>query len=236
MLKPDLVIVTEGDTETRALPELLRPYFRSLEIEVVFQTLGLPGRQAGGHKDISVLIKHVELAARQFQGCYISTFFDYYALNHKWPGVREVKAETSASSIQKVDRIEKYLAQEVTAKISSDVLWANHFIPYIQLHEFEALLFALPEEMAFVVKSNGPTEKLASEFRAISAGFDTCEEINDDVITAPSKRIAALCAYQKGKSSEAHAWQIFKRGNLESVRKVCPRFSNWLSILEALKR
>ena len=235
MPKPDLVIVTEGDTETRALPELLRPYFRSLEIKVVFQTLGLPGRQVGGHKDISVLIKHIELAAKQFPGCYISTFFDYYGLNPKWPGVLEIKEETAVSAVHKVTHIEECLAQEVISKINSDVLWTNHFIPYIQLHEFEALLFALPEEMAFIVNPNGQTEKLAGEFRAISGEFDTCEDINDNYHTAPSRRIAALCAYQKGKSSEAHAWQIFKSGNLESVRKACPRFSNWLSILEALK-
>ena len=238
MPKPNLVIITEGATETGALPVLLTQYFRSLEFEPVFQTLGRPGHQKGGHKDISVLIKEIELTAKQFRGCYISTFFDYYGLNPNWPSVSEAKNKTDLSSLQKVARIETRLTQEVNEKIvsKSNVLWADHFIPYIQLHEFEALLFALPEDMANIVAPAGLGKKLANEFKAISASFDTCEEINDSFDTAPSKRIEALCAYKKGKSSKAHAWQIFKRGNLESVRRACPRFSAWLNKFEELKR
>jgi hypothetical protein len=74
-----------------------------------------------------------------------------------------------------------------------------------------------------------------SKFTAITSRFETCEDINDNYDTAPSKRIEALCAYKKGKSSNAHAWQIFKRGRLESVRGACPHFSDWLSKLERLK-
>ena len=234
--KPNLVIITEGATETGALPALLTQYFRGLGFEAVFQTLGLPSRPKGGHKDISVLIKDIELTAKQYQGCYISTFFDYYGLNPKWPGVNETKAETAVNAVQKVARIENCLGQEITEKVNSDFLWDGHFIPYIQLHEFEALLFALPDEMAIIVDTKGHKEKLANEFKAISAKFDSCEEINDSFDTAPSKRIASLCAYRKGKSSEAHAWQIFKHGNLESVRRACPRFSAWLNRFEELKR
>jgi len=238
--KPNLVIITEGDTEKRALPELLRPYFRGLDFEVVFQTLGQSGRQAGGHKDISVLIKDIEMTVKQYKGCYISTFFDYYGLNPKWPGVNEAKAETAVNPVQKVARIENRLSQEIREKVSSDFLWAGHFIPYIQLHEFEALLFALPDAMAIIVDTKGQKEKLANEFKAISAKFDSCEEINDSFDTAPSKRIASLCAYRKGKSSVAHAWQIFNHGKpesvLESVRRACPRFNAWLKKFEELKR
>ena len=47
--------------------------------------------------------------------------------------MRETKAETAVSSVQKVARIEDCLGKEVTENIGPDVLWVDHFIPYIQL-------------------------------------------------------------------------------------------------------
>ena len=68
------------------------------------------------------------------------------------------------------------------------------FVPYLQIHEFEALLFSAPEIFASAV---GQAE-LGPALRHIRDQFATPEEINDDPNSAPSKRIlAAYPRYRK---------------------------------------
>jgi hypothetical protein len=151
----------------------------------------------------------------------------------------EAKAASNANYRQRLVSIEDRLAQEVEERISHNVLWHGHFIPHIQPHEFEALLLSLPDETAFTLSSSHPdvsVDDLAGKLRNIVANFNSCEEINDSYDTAPSRRLASLTPYRKGKSSGAHEWQIFQRGKLESVRQACPHFSAWLSKLEGLKK
>ena len=239
MSKPNLVIITEGQTETRALPVLLKAHLRGLGWEPIFPTIGRPGTVKGGARSFTALLEDIKRLARQHEGCHISTFFDYYGLNSDWPGVGEAKAAQNKSCLQRVILIEEMLAREVAERISGDILRAGHFIPYVQPHEFEALLFALPDEAAFMLSSSRPdvsVDELAGKLKEIAAAFDSCEEINDGYETAPSKRLNSLNVYRKGKSSNAHAWQIFQRGNLKAVRQNCPHFSAWLSKLETLKR
>jgi hypothetical protein len=238
MLNPNLIVITEGQTETKALPALLSNHLRKVGLEPIFTTIGRPGTVKGGRKSFETLIDYIRLFAKQYPGCHISTFFDYYGLNTQWPGVNEAKTNLSASATRKVDCIEIDLAWAVTDRIGTNILWDGHFLPYVQLHEFEALLLALPDTLASIVlspsASDNSVEELAEKFREISSGFFNCELINDSPATAPSKRIEALCGYRKGKSHTAHAWQVLRPEYLPTIRLFCPRFDSWLIRLEAL--
>ena len=57
----------------------------------------------------------------------------------------------------------------------------KRFLPYIQMHEFEALLFSRPEVIAEVLSD----AKVVDDLKAIRDEFNTPEEIDDDPLTAP---------------------------------------------------
>ena len=106
------------------------------------------------------------------------------------------------------------------------VLVTDRCFPYVQVHEFEGLLFS--DVDAFdTVSPNVPVAAL----RSIRAQFPTPEDINDNWDTAPSRRVKKLIRdYQKRLHGPLVAEQI----GLERMRHECPRFDAWLCRLESL--
>ena len=99
-------------------------------------------------------------------------------------------------------------------------------LPYVQRHEFEALLFT--DVAAF--SSIEVDEEAMGRLQAVRSQFATPEDINDDRNTAPSKRIVQVVQYDKTADGPVVAAQI----GLEKMRSACPRFGAWLGRLEAL--
>ena len=100
-------------------------------------------------------------------------------------------------------------------------------LPYVQRHEFEALLFT--DVAAF--RSIGVDEVVIRRLRDIRSQFDSPEDINDHSKTTPSKRIfQAVPRYKKVTQGTGVAVEI----GLEKMRAACPRFGAWLARLEAL--
>jgi hypothetical protein len=105
---------------------------------------------------------------------------------------------------------------------------AGQFIPYIQQHEFEALLFSDPS--AFDAAMPGE-RSIVGPLTQIRDQFASPEDIDNGPATAPSKRIAALWrAYQK----PIDGLLIAQRIGLPAMRRECPGFHRCASALEAL--
>lgn len=114
------------------------------------------------------------------------------------------------------------------ADISGDSLLEENFIPYIQLHEFEALLFS---DIAVIdrVLSVGRKSKYA-ELADIRKQYDP-EDINTRPTTTPSKRLKQLCP-RCSKTMEGMV--IAERIGLPAIRNCCPHFDGWLRELEVV--
>ncbi len=98
--------------------------------------------------------------------------------------------------------------------------------PYVQMHEFEGLLFSDVGTFERVIPG-APIDDL----RSIRAAFDTPEDINDDPDTAPGKRIRQLIpTYRK----RLHGPGVALETGLDRIRRECPRFDAWVGRLEAL--
>ena len=105
---------------------------------------------------------------------------------------------------------------------------ASRFVPFVMMHEFEALLFSDCQGFA---EGIGGDPQLAGKFQEIRAQFDTPEHINDSPVTAPAKRVLALMpGYQKPLDGTNAALRI----GLDTIRSQCPHFADWLSRLEQL--
>ena len=99
-------------------------------------------------------------------------------------------------------------------------------LPYVQVHEFEGLLFS--DVTVFErIFSDPPIAELSS----IRSAFDTPEDINDSSETAPSKRIGKLI---QGYQETLHGPLLALEIGLDGMRRECPRFEAWLCRLESL--
>ena len=103
------------------------------------------------------------------------------------------------------------------------------FVPFIQVHEFEALLFSDPS--AFAAAFPGRNEEIA-ELERIRRSFPSPEHIDDGKHTSPSKRISALFpAYEKVASGVL----IARRIGLRAILRECAHFGGWVNKLRALR-
>ena len=103
----------------------------------------------------------------------------------------------------------------------------SRFVPYVMMHEFEALLFSDCDAFARGICR----PELGTDFQRIRDAFDSPEEIDDSPISAPAKRIELLVAgYQKPVMGTLAAQEI----GLETMCDACPHFGQWIARLERL--
>ena len=143
---------------------------------------------------------------------------DFYALPPEFPGWAEARRKNAP-----VDRV-RALEQAFYAQFG-DV----RFHPYIQLHEFEALLYCDLNELEHrMTNSEGGIAALRREVSHFHP-----EEINEGAHTAPSKRIINhLPVYERSKV-RVGAPAAAAIG-LSALRSKCPHFNEWLTRLEQL--
>ena len=147
-----------------------------------------------------------------------TTMIDFYALPPEFPGWAQ--ARVARNSVDRVKILEQALSGEFCDA---------SFHPYIQLHEFEALLYCdLSELQRRLTHSESGIAALQQEVSRLQP-----EEINEGPHTAPSKRIINhLPVYERSKVrvGAAAAAAI----GLPALRSKCPHFNDWLTRLEEL--
>lgn len=216
-------VICEGQTEETFVNDLLAPYFQSKDIILYPSLIG-----KSGHKGGNIQFQRLQLDVRnrvlRDSSAYCTTFLDYYALPPNFPGRSE--ATNLASIHDKAAHVGTALTEALTAGLGAEPM--RRFIPYIQMHEFEALLFSSPAQFAQGIGE----PRLEPRFQAIRSAFPTPEDINDSPQTAPSKRISALVPrYEKPLYGVLAALEI----GLPVIRRECHLFDGWLTRLASLK-
>ena len=208
-------IVTEGLTEERFVSFVLCPYLAEKNIFVTPRNIN-----CGNNFDR--LKFNVVQWLKEDRTSWVTTMVDLYGLNDDFPGYKSYKGK---QPIEKVRGIEN----EFKVVIDSLKLINKKFVPYFQLHEFEAYLFsdtAIMEKLLKLEHSFKP-----GIFQAIRKKFETPEHINDSVFASPSKRILkVLPMYIKS----ADGILIAKNIGVNKIRKECSHFNEWITKLENL--
>lgn len=151
--------------------------------------------------------------------------FDYFRIDSECPGkaevLRQIQNGTTLTASHKAEILEVATHNEIvrTFPLCDS---KNRFLPYIEMHEFEALLFSDADILA------EKTEMDVSLVRKIIKDYDNPEEINDDPAKAPSKRLEAIKGYRKVAMGKTVSDAI----GIEGIRRQCPHFNNWLTKLE----
>lgn len=215
-------IICEGQTEETFVKAVLTPYLAGLAVYPVAALVGKPGHKGGCITTARMAydIKRRLLDDRQ---AWCTTFFDFYGLDEDFVG--KEGASTRRSYMEKADVVELALKEHIRRQTDDTAI--RRFIPYVQMYEFEGLLFSNTTKMAAGLYKS----QLAGDLADIVAAFPTPEEINDSPVTAPSKRISAL---MPGYNKPLHGALAALEVGLDDIRSACPRFNTWIGILENL--
>ncbi len=211
-------ILVEGQTEETFVNDVLSPHLNEMGI----YPYALLFRRRGGSFRYAKCQKVILDALKQDQSAHITTMVDFYGMPGDWPGRNE--SQSCRDYQDKAQRVEQALRDDVIAQMGER--WnPARFIPYVQMHEFEALLFSSPVKLA---ESLGD-ERLSSTFQKILNKFPNPEEINDNYETCPSRRIEGL--FQSFKKTIDGVTAASRIG-LETMRQECPHFNEWVAKLE----
>ncbi|OHB67778.1 MAG: hypothetical protein A2Y77_05710 [Planctomycetes bacterium RBG_13_62_9] len=214
-------VLVEGQTEETFVKSVLQPHFNQYEIYLFPRLLGKP-RHKGGIGEYPRAQRDILTTLKEDVGAFCTTMFDYYGMPNSWPN-REIAGQKPFA--EKPVALEEGILADIAAGLGTGFNRAR-FIPYVQMHEFEALLFSDPKRLADGLELADDTA-----IQAIRGQFRTPEEINDSQKTAPSKRIIGLNA---GYSKVLDGVRVSQRIGLDVMRAQCPHFNNWIEKLEAL--
>ncbi|MBN2866787.1 MAG: DUF4276 family protein [Thiotrichales bacterium] len=220
-------IVVEGPSERNFLQSVVAPQLGVSGVFILPSVVGNSDHKGGNIKFERVLTD-IENYLKQRPDTLVSTMVDYFRLDSDWPGMAAIKQRLdsgeSISLSEKAEVLQKATLKAVQAKLQGVANLESRFVPYIQMHEFEALLFSDGEVLA---------EKMGispSRIQAVITEYDTPEHINTDPAKAPSKRIEALAGrYKKVRQSLPIAQAI----GLHKIRQECQLFNEWLQSFEA---
>jgi uncharacterized protein DUF4276 len=205
-----LHFVVEGQTEEAFVRDLLGPHLWGFQVVSVVRSVDGISRYPKLKNDLLRWMREDRTADARF-----TSMVDLYRLPWEFPG-RDA-AQAIADPFGRVQALEDSFAADIADA---------RFIPYIQLHEFEALLFSNPDSFAVRFPERAA---LIQELHAIRIEFSSPEHIDDD--TPPSKRILAVFPdYDK----VAVGPLVINHIGLERVRRECRHFHDWILRLEGL--
>lgn len=214
-----IFVVTEGQSETNFVKKVMVPYFAGrcilIPITVVTKTDGRHGKiYKGGVSNYgqirNTLLKTLNSAAKNTDS-YVTTMFDFYRLPADVPGVLD--AEKVNDPYEKVRIIEREI-------LKTEGYDENFFFPYIELHEFEAMIFSdvtKLEEAYFEYDLTALKECVKVQSNP--------ELINDGVETAPSKRIInCINCFDKANVGV----DVLEKIGIENIAGKCGHFAEWV--------
>jgi hypothetical protein len=218
-----LVVLVEGVTERVFVQQHLAPYLACFGVRAWPIMFGRDGKR-GGVREWTAAMRDIERILAGGHLC--TTMFDFYGLPTSWPG------RIHAGELSLKERA-RHVESAISASINAP-RWPSEgaFLPYIQLHEFEALHFSDPEKLASVAAPicGYNSRELSEYFRTVlnEAGGNP-EAINDGYETCPSRRITRMVPRFK---KVHHGSLVVARIGLERIRGRCRHFADWLTQLE----
>ncbi len=220
----EMVALVEGETEQTFVRDQIAAHL-ALHGITIWAVLPGKDRRRGGVKKWEVAKQDIIRTLKERRFC--TTMFDYYAMPDDWPGRADSKALPWE---QRADHVEAKVLEDITATMGGR-FDPRFFIPYVQLHEFEALAFADLEQLVSVVEPVSPwsAKQLQSRFQQIIDDAGDPEAINDSYETCPSRRISKIVAAYKKR---VHGPIVTARIGLEALRAKCNHFATWLERLE----
>ena len=219
-------VITEGQTEETFVRDIIAPELGRKGIYLTARCVETSRTKSkiyrGGLIDYEKARKDILRWLKQDKGAFVTTMFDFYALPDSFPGKDSIKKMTDPY------KMVSFLEKKFDENIRNEIDCKERFTPYIQLHEFEGLLFSDIEKIDEVMKIDSNKKPQLIE---ILEEFNNPELINQGSETAPSKRLIKMYpSYDKISNGSIIAQKI----GLNEMRLKCRHFNDWIHKIEAL--
>ncbi len=218
-----LLVYVEGQTEELFVNRILRSHLAAHGVKVERPILAATRREATAQRGGFTNWDAVAFDLRRLfaddpdPSLRFTTLLDVYALPSVTPGY-EAPAEHRRPP-------------EMVARMED--AWQSHFDeprfrPYLQRHEFEALVLGDYEALKAIFPERiEPIDALART----TAGVPSREDVNGGPDTHPSARLeAAIPGY--GLRKPDYGLFVLQHADMGTVRASCPRFDEWLRTWE----
>ncbi len=223
----EVYIVVEGKTEQTFVRDVLAPYMALRGVYLSAMRIGVPGHK-GGNVRFERAQQDIGRLLQQRSDIYVSTMFDFFRIDSYWPGLENIRDRIQQgitfSAVEKAKVLERATLTKLKAQLPAYEI-EKRFIPYIEMHEFEALLFSDANILADKIKIS------VQKINAILADYNSPEDINSESSKAPSKRLEKwVTGYKKVIMGKVISESI----GIEKIRQECLHFDCWLRHLEHL--
>lgn len=225
----NMYILAEGQTEVNFIKRVLYEHFSRSGVNMIpiTVTTKTDKKQGKMHKGGISNFAKIEAEIKKIAGTindsadnYLSTMIDFYKYPSDSPDYNRLNILNSP--YDKVKHLEKELK-----KTAQKYLVRDSFIPYVQLHEFETLIFSDLSKLA-----EKYFDKDIKKLQSDVAGFANPELINNGETTAPSKRIISYIPnYDKAGMGVTIAENI----GLDVLKQTCQHFGEWITSMETIR-
>lgn len=171
-------ILCEGQSEESFIKKILAPYIEPNGIYLKPVVLGGVSRYSHIRRDLKRL--------GQDSSSILTTMLDYYKLPQDVPGVSVYTTDKQINPAEIALYIEEKIKEDLHNELS-----CIEFFPYIQMHEYEALLLSSVDNFRNIGMKPLSVTKLKKDIQK----FPTPEHVNNSEQTAPSKRILKVYPY-----------------------------------------
>ena len=222
-----LYLFAEGRAEQTFADTVLKPHFAEFGVYMHKPVLIAHAHKRhrthrGGGRRFRPMQNDICRLLEQDSGSdvFFTSMIDLYALHNGFPGAEEAE-RCRSDPYRRVEALEESWSRETEDR---------RFIPHIQLHEYEAYLFADVSALSFYYPDR---QRAVEGLRRVAGSVESPELIDDGHHSAPSKRIIdQVPRYEHDKSTVGV--QAAQRIGLSRIRQKCPHFSRWVERLEGL--
>lgn len=208
-----LVFLVEGDSELYFVKNLIIPYLYNANIQGAITcqkiTTNRKLNKSGGNVSYSLFINELDRIYAQ-GNVIVTTLIDFFRLPNDFPNYTS----------QDPNIIELGMIEDKSHYIN--------YIPYIQMHEFEALFYSDINNFELFIENDDQILAM----REILNTYSNPELINTHPERYPARRLKNILGYSKGSDAEL----IIDCCDIETIIEKCPRFSLWINKLINLMR
>ena len=223
----NLQIIVEGSTEEAFVYDVMVKHFAQWNIFVSARKIRTGWDRINNKPAKGGLLKYIKFKNDVLRwiesdhgraNTFYTSFIDLYAFPKDANSPYTIDIQSITNPYQRIAALETAIARDI-----------NHpnFIPYVQLHEFEALLLVAPDKLIAMF----PDEQSGINQLKKNIGNQKPEEIDESPQSAPSKRIIQYLPNYESQKAQVGP-MVAEDIGLILLRKHCPHFNDWVTKLE----
>ena len=214
-------VLVEGISEESFVKRILTEYLMPFGIfpnPVILQTkrAGSDPAFKGGAISYIKFKKQVMNLINDSSSILLTTMIDYYGLPLDFPGVLGINSQDPLANVK---FIENSLREDVDDE---------RFYPYLQMHEFEALVLAEPIRLQSRFPDDAYARQKAIQLLKMTDEFPSPEYVNTN--SPPSHRIKTIFP---GYRKISHGFVTVSEIGIERLKERCSHFREWINFLES---